>query len=278
MTLVELLVVMIMGIVTVIALFAFQDLVLRQSTRVFARVDATQEARIAIEKIESRLHSACVAEGVTPILGPVTGPPAVTGSDANNLVFISKYGSAANVVPEKHVISLSGTTLTDTTYPLVSGSTPEDWVFSTTPATNPPPQRLLTNVSAPAGQRAFNYFAYDYAEDGAGQSYLDAAGQPFVMLLDGTAGLPSGLTTSNGTPVAAGTMPANNPSPLGPTLTAAQAQTVSAVVIKLVVDADGALGAHAGTASEDLTVTDSVVLRITPVPSDNNEGIPSPCQ
>ena len=41
----ELLVVLLVSMVVVIALFTFQDVVLRQSTRVFAEVDATQRAR-----------------------------------------------------------------------------------------------------------------------------------------------------------------------------------------------------------------------------------------
>ena len=90
MTIVELLTVMIIAIITSIALFSFQDLVLRQSNRVFARVDATQDARTAMEKIQTRLHSACIAEDVIPIR---------VGSDANNLKFISKYGSAADGCP-----------------------------------------------------------------------------------------------------------------------------------------------------------------------------------
>ena len=42
------------------ALFAFQDVTLRQTTRVFAKVDATQRARTTMELIETRLHSSCV--------------------------------------------------------------------------------------------------------------------------------------------------------------------------------------------------------------------------
>ena len=55
--------------------------------------------------------------------------------------FISKYGSAATVTPEKlHKIApVSGTSLTDTTYPVASG-TARELGFSSTP-TSAPPQR-----------------------------------------------------------------------------------------------------------------------------------------
>jgi hypothetical protein len=78
-------------------------------------------------------------------------------------------------------------------------------------------------------------------------------------------------------------MPANSPSPIAPispatTLSDVQARSVSEVVIGLVVDASGGLGANPNNAAEDLNVTDSVVLRITPVSSDDNTGTPQPCQ
>jgi hypothetical protein len=97
------------------------------------------------------------------------------------------------------------------------------------------------------------------------------------MLLDGSATLPSGVTTSTGQPVPAGTMPANSPSPIGTPINSGTAPTVAEVAINLVVDADGTLGTNSQTSSEDLTVSDSVVLRITPVPSDYN-GQPKPCE
>ena len=50
-TLVELLVVCLVSIIVVIALFTFQEVVLRGSNRVFAKVDATQRARTTLEQI-----------------------------------------------------------------------------------------------------------------------------------------------------------------------------------------------------------------------------------
>jgi Tfp pilus assembly protein PilE len=267
-TLVELLVVMIIAIITAIALFSFQDLVLRQSNRVFARVDATQDARTAMEKIQARLQSACIAEGVTPIRD---------GSDADTLKFISRYGSAATLTPQMHVLQLTGTTLTDATHALASGSSPADWVFSSTELASPPKQTILSNVTAPSNV-AFRYYPYGVARDSSGNAYIDSAGSPYIMLLDGLSTLPSNVRTSTGNSVPNGTMPANSPSPLAVPLTTTTAQQAAAVSINLRVDADGGLGANPNNANAPVTISDSVVLRITPVPSDNNQGIPKPCE
>jgi Tfp pilus assembly protein PilE len=269
-TLVELLVVIIIAIVTTLALFAFQDLALRQSSRVFAKVDATQEARQAIERIETRLHSACVAEDVTPIQA---------GSTPTSLRFISKFTSAATVTPEKHTIALSGTSLNDSTYAVTGGSSP-NWTFASTPSST---VRLLSNVTwAPGSSNIiFRYYKYGPAQDSSGNAYVDAAGNPFYILLDGTSTLPSGLKTSGGASVPAGTLPANS-APIASAsqpggLTTQDAQDTAAIGITFKVGADGSLGTNTVAASP-ITVSDTVVLRITPVPSDNNQGVPSPCE
>jgi hypothetical protein len=266
-TLIELLVVMIVAIITTLALFTFQDLALRQTTRVFARVDATQQARGAIEKIESRLHSACVADKITPIQ---------IGSSNTKLVFLSKYGSAASLTPEKHEIELTGGQLIDTTYFSTGVDSDGNYLFGAA-ATDPPPQVILDNVSAPGGV-AFRYYAYGIAKDASNQPYKDAAGNQVTMLLDGTSSLPDNVYTYNGTAVPAGTKPANSPTAIATPITdSTTAGTVSAVRIDLLVGANGNLGNGAPDATK-VTVSDSVVLRITPVPSDNNQGIPGPCQ
>jgi hypothetical protein len=272
-TLVELVVTMLLAIITALALFAFQDLALRQSNRVFAKVDATQDARIATEKIETRLHSACIAEDVTPIQA---------GSTTTSLFFMSKYGGGASLTPEFHKIALTGTSLIDTTYPVGSGTAP-NWVPSATASTNPPPQTLLSSVTQSGSNAIFTYYPYGEATDASGNAYEDAAGDPYVMLLDGTSTLPPGVTTSTGGAVASGTIPANSPGAFASAatstgLTAQEAQDTAAVGIRFVVDADGNLGANPNNSDAPVTVSDTVVLRITPVPSDNNQGVPAPCE
>ena len=277
-TLVELLVVLLAGTVVALGLFAFQDVTLRQSQRVFANVDATQRARTTMELIETRLRSSCVAENVTPVL---------TGSTDSSISFVSKFGSAASLTPEKHVISLSSGVLTDTTYPS-TGGTPPNWTFSSTASTS---RKLLDHVTTVGSTPIFRYYKYGIAADSAGGQYLDAAGNPFMVLLDGTATLPTGVTTASGGSVAANTIPFNSaadrsrlPATAPTGLSAADAKLVAAVTITMKVGAGGQLGDYAdtrtaaGTAvNDDTTMQDSVILRVTPVPSEGNLPTVPPC-
>ena len=152
-TLVELLVVCLVSIIVVIALFTFQEVVLRGSNRVFAKVDATQRARTTLEQIESRLRSACLSENITPIQA---------GSTNTKLIFLSRYGSAASLTPEKHEIALNTSTgvLTDTTYAVTGGTAP-NWTFSSTGTS----RRLLDHVTQVPGEPLFRYYAYGIARD-----------------------------------------------------------------------------------------------------------------
>jgi prepilin-type N-terminal cleavage/methylation domain-containing protein len=269
-TLVELLVAMAAGIIVCGALFALQNVAMFETNRVFARVDATQRARQVVETIESELHSSCIADGVTPIQ---------SGSTSTSLRFISKYGSAATLTPELHVITLSGTSLIDTRY-AKSGGTSPNWTFSTTPLVAPTnPKTLITGVSADGTTPVFRYYPYGIARDSAGNAYLDSAGNPYVTLLDGTSTLPSGVTTSSGGAVPAGTTPANSPTALstaGAGLTATDAKTASAVRFTLKVNPGGAMGTNPNY-HEETVFSDSVVLRLTPPLSDRNPQAVAPC-
>jgi len=268
-TMVELLTVLLVSTVVMIALFTFQDITLRQSNAVFAKVDATQRARNTMEAIENRLHSACMAENVIPILA---------GSTDTSLSFVSKYGSAASLSPEKHVISLNTTTgvLTDATYTVTGGASP-NWTFSATPAST---RTLLDNVKQVGSTPVFRYYKYGIAADSAGNQYLDAAGNPFMILLDGTATLPTGTTTSSGGNVPSGTIPynsANDRSRLATPVSTADAKLASAVTMTMSVGAGGGLGTNTTIQNAPVAVQDSVVLRLTPVPSEGNLPTVPPC-
>jgi len=265
-TLVELLVVIGSSIVIALALWAIQDIALKETTRVFARVDGSQRARFALETIENRLHSSCVAAGVTPIQ---------TGSTATSISFVSKYGSAAQLTPEQHTITLDPSgTLTDATYANTGGTAPS-WSFASTPSST---DTLVDNAAAKPGTPVFQYFAYGVARDSAGNAYVDAAGNAYVMLLDGSSTLPSGLRTSSGASVPAGTLPANSPTTLPAPLSAANARATVAVTITLSVRAGGGLGDDSRYASEAVSVSNSVSLRLTPVPADGPLNTVRPCE
>jgi len=268
-TMIELLTVLLVSTVVMIALFTFQDITLRQSTAVFAKVDATQRARNTMEAIENRLHSACLAENVVPLLA---------GSTDTSMAFVTKFGSAASLTPEKHVISLNTTTdvLTDSTYAVTGGASP-NWTFSSTPSST---RTLLDHVEPVGSTPVFRYYKYGIAADSAGNQYLDAAGNPFMVLLDGTATLPTGTTTSTGGSVAPNTIPynsANDRSRLAVPLSTADAKVASAVTMTMSIGAGGGLGNNATILNVPVTVQDSVILRLTPVPSEGNLPTVPPC-
>ena len=220
-TLVELLVVMASGILVASALFTILDVTLHQTTRTFSRVDATQRARNVLERIENEMHSACVANDVRPIF---------SGSTDTSVSFWSGYGNAVNVTPLKRTISFDSTTgkLTESVYPLASGTSPSTWQASATPSST---ETLLTNVAQSGSTPVFQY--YELTEPG-------------------------------------------NTLPLQVPLTADGAENASEVGITLVVKPTG--GTHQNVNLAANTVTNSVLLRLTPIsnPDGQAEEFP-PC-
>jgi prepilin-type N-terminal cleavage/methylation domain-containing protein len=260
-TLIELLITIAAGIIVTGALFAIQQVALVGTGRVFDRVDATQQARTTMSRIASQLQSSCVADGVIPIQA---------GSTGTSLRFVSRWGSAASIVPELHVIALTSGNLVDSTYPRTGGASP-NWTFSATPSQT---RTLVAGVSQSGSTPLFQYFPYGTPRDSSNNAYLDSAGNPYVMLLDGAGTLPTGVTTSSGGPVPANTIPANSPSPLPlntgspPGLSSANARLASAVRVTMVVRPSGQ--ATSTLYDEAATFSDTFVLRLTPPASDRN--------
>ena len=148
-TLIELVVATAAGAVIFMGLTMVVIASMHQTTRISKRVHATQEARTVVHRIVTELHSACVASEVAPIQA---------NSSDTSLTYIYQTGSGAALTPVLHKVSLSGTTLSLTTYPSTSGSTPQ-WTFSTTPSST---QTLMTNVSAVSGtEPLFSYYKYE---------------------------------------------------------------------------------------------------------------------
>lgn len=145
-TMVELLVSMIAFIAVFSAIMMMVTVATRSQDRIAQRVNADQLARPTMTRIMDSLHSACVAPRIAPI---------ATGSTATSMTFISKSGSAVTPVPDRRVLTLSGTNLTETVYPATGGSAPS-WTFSGTPSST---QTLMRNVTAPSGV-LFRYYDY----------------------------------------------------------------------------------------------------------------------
>jgi type II secretory pathway pseudopilin PulG len=255
-TLVELLVIMATGLVVFSALFAVLDVTLRQTNRIVSQVDATQQARTAMAKIEQELQSSCVGGFAAPIQ---------EGSNGDSLIFISGSGSSATVVPVWNEITYTpnGTrgTLTHSQY--ATTGTASDPAPSTLLRTD----TLLGRVSPDGSTPIFEYFAYETPSSGS-TPYLDPSGNEYrMLLLDNQTELPSGATL-DGSP-AGGTVPANSPlaltSPLDDQSVASDPNRAAAVFITLNVYPDRGSDVDPDAFGAAGVVTDLAVMRLTPV-------------
>jgi Tfp pilus assembly protein PilW len=150
-TLVELLVglsisLLSMGLVATIVTAATQN-----QQRVAKRVDANSRIRPVLTRIVDELHSACVAPRIVPVKG--AADPA-GGSNATRLTFLTLSGSDPTPLPQKHVILLSGGTVSESVSTSTSGTSP-NWTFGPQGVSRP----LLTGVSAP-GNVMFKYYRF----------------------------------------------------------------------------------------------------------------------
>lgn len=252
-TLVELLATMAAAIVVMLALGTIVDVALKETTRSFTLVDATERARPIFEQVENDLHSACFANEETPIQ---------TGSSANALIFLTAYGNAATPTAVWHEIDYNPppvATLTDTTYStaysIVSG------VPTWSQGSKLSSKILLTNVAQTGSTPVFQYFAYQTAPG------TDAAGNQYMILPDGTAPVPGTSTT-----VAA------NPLAPGGSLSSAQAASAAEVMITLTVGPAGGFNENTRLGVGQ-TVSDAIVFRFTPSANHVGEGaVFEPCQ
>jgi hypothetical protein len=152
-TLVELLVALVAGLVVSFAAFSILDVSLSQSSRVADRVSADQRGRVAMEKIMLKLHSSCVAAETTPV---------EPNSEGNKLLIISQTGSQASFSKVTlHKIYLEGGKLIDVSYPNTEAKPAPNWEFSGTPEST---HTLLTGVTQTGATPVFQYYKYEGSE------------------------------------------------------------------------------------------------------------------
>ena len=154
-TVIELMVTAIVGLVVFLGLFNFLDITSSGSQQVAARIQANRLARPAMQRIVDLLHSTCVAPGIAPVLA---------GSSADSISFLHKTGSAVSPVPDKRTLTFNPTagTLTDATYTPGSGTAP-NWTWPATPTPNPPVQILKPVQREKVGSvetPVFRYFGF----------------------------------------------------------------------------------------------------------------------
>jgi hypothetical protein len=132
-------------LVVMMAVVTLTTAVLHHQTRIINRVDVNSRVRPVMTRIVQGLHSACVTSHIVPIQ---------SGSTGTSISFLSRTGSAVGPTPDLHTISLSGSTLRETVFPM-TGTAP-NWTPLGTPSSN---RAMLTNVSAPGGV-IFRYYDF----------------------------------------------------------------------------------------------------------------------
>ena len=251
-TLVELLATMVAGVVVLLAMGTIMDVTLRETTRSFTLVDATNRTRPIFEQIENNLHSACFADEETPI---------ESGSNANSLIFMSSSGNAATPTAVWHQVTYNPaptSTLTDTsystTYSVVNGI--PTWSRGTQQGN---PRTLLTHVAQTGSTPVFQYYAYQTAPG------TDAAGNQYMILPDGTAPVPGTSTT------------VNNPLAPGGSPTSTQASSAAEVLITLTVGPSGGNNENSNLANVGQSVSDAITFRFTPAANHADGSSFTPC-
>ncbi len=267
-SLIELLVSILAGMIVIIALFNLQIVTLHQTTRVFTKVDATQHARVAIEDLENELHSACIVDNVTPIQ---------SGSNGTSLQFVSQEGNGATLTPVEHIVSYSSSaqTLTDATYAETGETTNAQgqpvYTFASAASSS---RILLANVTQSGTTPIFQYYEYQIPTSSTGQPYTDASGNDYEMLLDGTNEVPGTTTIPTASPL-------TDAPTLGVTNAANTAEVVTTVTVGPYQNGTTSVASGENNSLSDAndTVSDGVVLRLTPAPNHTGDGnIFLPCQ
>ena len=154
-SLAELLVGMFTFLVVFTAILTMVQAAMHNQDRVAKRVVANQRARPVLTRLIDNLHSACVAPAIAPVLA---------GSDGNSIRFLSMFGSSVSPTPEKRIVALSGSTLSEYVYRSTGGA-PPDWEYPD-PANPDSARQLLTGVGPgsvgdpPVAVPLFRYYAY----------------------------------------------------------------------------------------------------------------------
>jgi hypothetical protein len=152
-TMVELLVGMAMGMVVLVGLSMTIITVLHGTSRVDARVEATDNARVVVTRIMEELHSACISPQIAPVR---------EGSTGTSLIFwhaAAEQARQVQPIPVKSRITYNGTALIQTDYKQTGGTSPA-WTFEPEQPGSGTTRTLLTNV-APVEGRVFTYERYE---------------------------------------------------------------------------------------------------------------------
>lgn len=147
-TMTELLVGLTVGTTVMVGLTTLVVITFQNTARVSARVDGTQRARLAMNRIVDQMHSACLAP---------KAPPIREGSSGTEMRFIHARGSSSAPTPTLTKITYANNELTQYDYAWQSGLSPTTWVFGTTPSKVIPLVDQITPASST--KPIFSYYS-----------------------------------------------------------------------------------------------------------------------
>ncbi len=258
MTLVELLVSLVVGLIVAMGAFTLLELSTRIVGRVTDQVGANQLGRQAAAYMENELQYSCIqagglqSDGTTwgPIQFGLSEPGSSTvklNSDANDLAFWSISDSTAATGATEpasgdtitlHYLQYASNAFTDTAWTVTSGTTPSTFTYSSTPTvTTLGKVNNLGTISQNGSTPIFQYYEYS-------SNYQ--------------------LSTT----------------PVSP-LTAAIAPNVAAVAINYQVvgaGTDSTSSTPNNKSAAPYIVNDEVDLRLTPLQDPSSTNVPYPCQ
>jgi prepilin-type N-terminal cleavage/methylation domain-containing protein len=177
-TMVELLAVMLIGGIVMAGVTALIQTVMRESTRVVARTDASQRGRLVMDRMTRELRSQVCLD-----LGYESARPALESADRNQITFFTDLSNPDTVptpppVKRQLVYEEANKRIVEREFPMTSAAGAKPTTFSNTPSRT---TILLQNVTAadkqpppaedtnPATDDFFSYRKYD----GTGTSATD---------------------------------------------------------------------------------------------------------
>jgi prepilin-type N-terminal cleavage/methylation domain-containing protein len=158
MTLMEMLVAMVIGLLVCLAVFGLVDFTMRRSGDIGGRVSANQRGRVAMDLITQQLRSqVCLPSGTPPMFSR-------TGNltdDANATFFVDLTSDPdPTVAPQLHTIAYDNVahSIMERDY---SDKLPADVTLDPAYAGTPTTRTLLSDVAAVNGVPVFTYYRFD---------------------------------------------------------------------------------------------------------------------
>ena len=157
MTLIEMLIAIVIGMIICLAAFSLIDFTVRRSGEITGRVDATQRGRLALDNITRQLRSqVCLPSGTAPMFSRAGNP--TDDNDATFFVDLTN-GSSTTQAPELHTLTFDATNrrIVESDYADTLPSDPtKDPAYKTLTRT----RTLLSDVVQSGSTPVFTYYTF----------------------------------------------------------------------------------------------------------------------